>query len=170
MIVVIMGVAGAGKSTVGELLAAHLGCAFLDGDALHSPTNIDKMTRGIPLTDADRAPWLAAIHALIVDSFHFHKDLVIACSALKERYREILAADVVIVWVYLKGREEVIRTRLLGRHDHFMKARMLASQLADLEEPSDAIVIDVAVPPTVAVQQIVSALTTNTARVNYRAS
>ncbi len=169
MIVVIMGVAGVGKSTIGELLAAQLGCAFLDGDSLHSPANIDKMTRGIPLTDADRAPWLAAIHARIVDSFHFHKDLVIACSALKRRYREILAAGVAIVWVYLKGSEKVIRARLLARHHHFMKVQMLASQLADLEEPSDAIVIDVAVQPAVAVQQIVSALTTNTVRVTDRA-
>jgi gluconokinase len=111
MIVVIMGVAGAGKSTVGELLAAQLGCDFLDGDSLHSPANIDKMTRGIPLTDADRAPWLAAIHARIVDFVHFHKDLVIACSALKQRYRDALAADVAIIWVYLKGSEEVIRAR-----------------------------------------------------------
>ena len=165
-----MGVAGAGKSTVGELLAAQLGCDFLDGDSLHSPANIDKMKRGIPLTDADRAPWLAAIHARIVDSFHFHKDLVIACSALKRRYRDALAADVAIVWVYLKGSEEVIRTRLQERHNHFMKAQMLASQLADLEEPSDAIVIDVAVPPIVAVRQIVSALATNTARVTDRVS
>ena len=158
MIIVIMGVAGAGKSTVGQLLAAELSCEFLDGDSLHPPANIEKMTRGIPLTDADRAPWLAAIHARIVESFQRGQSLVVACSALKQHYRETLADCVEITWVYLKGSEEVIRGRLQNRQHHFMKAQMLASQFADLEEPADAIIIDVVVAPPVAVQQIVSAL------------
>jgi gluconokinase len=159
MMIVIMGVAGAGKTTVGQLLADQLGCTFVDGDSLHPPGNIGKMTQGIPLTDADRAPWLAAIHARIAKAFQSRECLVVACSALKQRYREILADGVDIVWVYLKGTEAVIWARLEKRQHHFMKAQMLASQFADLEEPADAIVIDVALAPDMAVRQIVNAVT-----------
>ena len=113
---------------------------------------------GIPLTDADRAPWLAAIHARIVESFEGGRTLVVACSALKQRYRDTLADGVSITWVYLKGSEEVIRARLLERQHHFFKAQMLASQFADLEEPADAIVIDVEIAPSVTVRQIVDGL------------
>jgi gluconokinase len=158
MIVVIMGVAGSGKSTVGQLLATALHCKFLDGDSLHPPGNIEKMTHGIPLTDADRAPWLDAIHARIVESFQRGELLVVACSALKQRYRNTLDSGVTITWVYLKGDYALIRERLQHRQHHFLKAQMLASQFADLEEPADAIVIDVAVEAGVAVRQIVSTL------------
>src|SRR5438067_5365897 len=153
-----MGVAGAGKTTIGQLLAVQLHCAFLDADFLHSPANIEKMTHGVPLTDDDRAPWLETIHARIADSFQRNESLVVACSALKQRYRETLAHGVAIIWVYLKGSEELIRARLQLRQHHYMTAQMLASQFADLEEPTDAIVIDIAVTPDVAVRQIVSAL------------
>jgi gluconokinase len=158
MIIVIMGVAGAGKSTVGELLAAELHCEFLDGDSLHPPANIEKMTRGVPLTDADRAPWLAEIHARIVESFERGESLVVACSALKQQYRDTLERGVAITWVYLKGTQALIRGRLQHRQHHFMRAQMLASQFADLQEPEDAIVVDVAVEPAVAVRQIVNAV------------
>ncbi len=158
MIIVIMGVAGAGKSTVGQLLAAELHCEFLDGDSLHPQANIEKMTRGIPLTDADRAPWLTTVHARIVDSYQRGECLVVACSALKQRYRDTLEAGVAITWVYLKGSEELIRERLQHRQHHFMKTQMLASQFADLEEPGDAIVVDVAAEPSVAIDQIVNAV------------
>ncbi len=153
-----MGVAGSGKSTVGQLLATELHCRFLDGDSLHPSRNVEKMAHGIPLTDADRAPWLAAIHARIVESFQRREHLVVACSALKRQYRDTLNSDVAITWVYLKGSDALIRERLQHREHHFMKAQMLASQFADLEEPADAIVIDVAVEPAVAVRQIVSVL------------
>lgn len=163
MIVVIMGVAGSGKTTVGELLAAELHSRFLEGDSLHPPANIEKMAYDIPLTDADRAPWLDAIHARIVDSFHRGEDLVVSCSALKQRYRDTLDSDVAIHWVYLKGSYALILERLRHRQHHFMKPEMLASQFAALEEPADAIVIDIAVAPAVAAREIVSALhaTTN---------
>jgi gluconokinase len=158
MIIIVMGVAGTGKSTLGRMLAAKLRSEFLDGDSLHPPANIQKMTSGIPLTDADRAPWLAAIHARIVESFERGRNLIVACSALKQRYRETLAEGVLITWVYLKGSEEVIRARLLQRQHHFFKAQMLARQFADLEEPANAIVVDIAAEPRVAIDQIVTAL------------
>ena len=158
MIIVIMGVAGSGKSVVGQQLARELRCEFLDGDSLHSPQNIAKMTHGIPLTDTDRASWLAAIQARILESFQRGESLVVACSALKQRYRDSLDRGVAITWVYLKGSVELIRERLEQRKHHFMKAKMLASQFRDLEEPADAIVIDAAVEPPVAVRQVMSAL------------
>jgi gluconokinase len=162
MIIVIMGVAGSGKTTVGELLANELHSAFLCGDLLHPPANIEKMTNGIPLTDSDRAPWLAAIHARIEDTFRREEDLVVACSALKQRYRDTLDRGVANMWVYLKGSYELIWERIEHRKHHFMKPEMLASQFADLEEPANAIVIDIRVEPSVAVKQIVSALPART--------
>ena len=158
MIVVIMGVAGSGKSTVGQLLATELHWTFLDGDSLHPPANVEKMTHGIPLTDVDRAPWLAAVHARVVESFQRGAHLVIACSALKQRYRDTLDSGVTITWVYLKGSYALILERLQHRQHHFMKPQMLASQFADLEEPRDAIVVEIAAEPPVIVEHIVSAL------------
>ncbi len=158
MIVLVMGVAGAGKSTVGRLLAKRLGCPFLEGDSLHPPANIHKMTHGIPLTDTDRAPWLAAIRSHLETAFDHGENLVVACSALKQRYRDFLAARAPVIWVYLKGTEDVIRSRLEHRQEHFMKAQMLAGQFADLEEPSFAIVVDVLSPPDLIVQQVLAGL------------
>ena len=158
MIVVIMGVAGSGKSTVGQLLATELHFRFLDGDSLHPPANIQKMAHGIPLTDTDRAPWLAAVHARIVESFRRGEHLVVACSALKQRYRDTLNCGATIAWVYLKGSYALTLERLQRRQHHFMRAQMLDSQFADLEEPTNAIIVDVAVEPSVALRQIVSAL------------
>lgn len=158
MIIVVMGVAGSGKTTVGTMLADVMKCPFLEGDALHSPENIDKMSHGMPLTDADRAPWLSAIHARIVDASQRGQDLVVGCSALKEQYRKVLADGVPIAWVYLKGSLELIRSRVKHRPSHFMKADMLASQFAALEEPCDAVVADVSTPPRTIVQQIMTQL------------
>jgi len=153
-----MGVAGSGKTTIGQLLAARLSCVFLDGDSFHSPSNIDKMSHGIPLTDADREPWLAAIHARILESDKRHEDVVIACSALKQKYRDTLAQDVTIHWVYLHGTPELILARMRARSNHYMKPEMLASHIATLEEPAVAIRVDISLAPEAAVQQIVSAL------------
>jgi gluconokinase len=158
MIIVVMGVAGSGKTTVGTMLADAMKCPFLEGDALHSRGNIDKMSHGVPLTDADRAPWLSAIHARIVDASERGQDLVVGCSALKQQYRKVLAEDVPIGWVYLKGSLELIRSRVRHRPSHFMKADMLASQFAALEEPSDAVVADVSASPSAIVQQIMTQL------------
>jgi gluconokinase len=166
VIIVVEGVAGSGKTTVGQLLAAQLDYLFLEGDSLHSARNIEKMTRGIPLTDDDRAPWLVAIHACIVESYRIHQGVVVTCSALKERYRKALADGVSITWVYLKGSEELLRARLQRRQNHFFKVQMLASQFADLEEPTDAIVIDITLAPDAAVRQIVNALNLAQAKVS----
>jgi gluconokinase len=147
-----MGVSGSGKSTIGALLAADLGCTFLEGDSFHPVANIQKMSKGIPLTDQDRAPWLAAIRVRLKESFARGENLVIACSALKQQYRDYLSARTPVTWVYLKGSEEMIRSRLEHRQEHFMKAKMLASQFADLEEPTSAIVVDIS-PPAEAIEE-----------------
>ena len=158
MIVVVIGVSGSGKSTIGTRLAQAMGCEFLEGDTLHSPANIDKMSRGIPLNDDDRGPWLAAIHARIADASEQGVDLVVACSALKHKYRQTLEQGVTVTWVYLKGSEALFRSRLQQRTSHFMKADMLASQFDTLEEPSNAIVIDAAATPDEIVERILRQL------------
>ena len=168
MIVVVIGVAGSGKSTIGPLIARAIEGQFLEGDTLHPPANIDKMSRGIPLNDDDRGPWLAEIHARIADASRRGLNLVVACSALKQSYRDALEQGAVsrgphdadyaswggINWVYLKGSKELLLRRLQERTTHFMKAGMLDSQLDALEEPTNAIVIDAAASPDAIVEQI----------------
>jgi gluconokinase len=131
-VVVLMGVTGSGKSTVGTALAARLGWPFQEGDALHSPENVAKMAAGHPLTDADRAPWLARVREWVAS----HEDGVITCSALKRSYRQALR-DEHVVFVHLTAPQDDIATRLGTRHGHFMPAALLESQLADLEPPGD---------------------------------
>ncbi len=157
-IVVVMGVAGSGKTTVGTMLADAMHCAFLEGDRLHPAANVDEMSHGIPLTDTDRAPWLAAIHARMLASFRRGECLVVGCSALKQSYRTVLGDGIPITWIYLKGSAALIRSRLQHRTGHYMKANMLASQFEALEEPSDALVVDVSRPPSAIVEQILAAL------------
>jgi gluconokinase len=164
MIVVVIGVSGSGKSTIGTRLARAMGCEFLEGDTLHSPANIDKMSRGHPLNDDDRGPWLAAIHARIADASKRGADLVVACSALKHKYRQTLEQGVTVTWVYLKGSEALFRSRLQQRSSHFMKADMLASQFDTLEEPSNAIVIDAAATPDEIVERILRQLRSGESR------
>lgn len=158
MIIVLMGVAGSGKTTIGTLLADELECAYLEGDLLHPGANIDAMSRGIPLTDSDRAPWLAAIRARLMEALDRGDTLVVGCSALKESYRTFLSEGVPITWVYLKGSPELIRSRLLHRPGHFMDASMLDSQIRTLEEPDDAIVVDISPTPRHIVDSILARL------------
>ena len=147
MIYIVMGVEGSGKTTIAKLLATKLKCVFLDADAFHSATNKEKMSRGIPLTDADRRPWLDSMHAELEKRSATEENVVLACSALKEKYREILCAGLSVRYIYLKASFELIRSRLKERHGHFAGESILANQFEVLEEPKDAIVVDVTPPP-----------------------
>lgn len=158
MMVVVMGVAGSGKTTIGTMLAHALGCSFLDADSLHTAQSIEDMTRGIPLDDTRRGPWLAAIRARMIAAHEQQRRLVVACSALKESYREFLADGLPTTWVYLQGPEDLIRSRLENRMNHFASADLLASQVDVLEEPDDAIVVDISESPTVIVDRILAKL------------
>jgi gluconokinase len=143
MIVLVMGPTGSGKTTVGTLLAQELGWGFADGDSFHSASNIQKMSQGIVLSDADRAPWLKAMHEAMVGWVGEGKNFVLACSALKRQYRDELYHGPEVRLVYLKGSYELILRRVETRHGHFAKESILANQFAILEEPEDAIVVDV---------------------------
>jgi gluconokinase len=148
MVVIVMGVTGAGKTTVGRALAASLGWEFVDGDDLHSEANKLKMHRGIALDDADRAPWLSALRKLIETMVSQHRDGVVACSALRQSYRDRLVMDPnEVKVVYLKGSKRLIAERLRQRGPHFMNPDLLQSQFDTLEEPSEAIVVDVSAAP-----------------------
>jgi gluconokinase len=147
VIVALMGVSGAGKTVVGRQLAQRLGWTFLDADDFHSAANIAKMRRGIALDDDDRLPWLRAIRAAVDEAAGHGLNVVVACSALREAYRRVLfegLADVHLI--YLDAPREVLRRRLESRHDHFMPANLLDSQLATLEPPDKAVVIDATQP------------------------
>jgi gluconokinase len=154
VIIIVTGVLGAGKTTVGSLLAHELGFQFYDADSFHSPANIEKMRRGIPLEDADREPWLRAIHEVIVEWLANGQNAVLACSALKRSYREKLVVDADIKLVYLKAPYEYILNRLKLRHGHFAGGNLLLSQFNDLEEPTDAIVVDATRSPKEVVDTI----------------
>jgi len=157
-----MGVAGAGKTTIACLLAEALHCAFLEGDDFHSPANREKMRHGTPLTDADRLPWLQRIAAAI-DAWRAQgQSGVVACSALKRQYRDILVGERSGVrLVYLEGSANVIRERLASRQGHFMPPALLDSQFASLEAPGadeDPITADVHHDPAAIVSQVLDAL------------
>jgi gluconokinase len=162
MIVVVAGVSGSGKTTVGSLLAGRLGWPFEDGDALHPPANVAKMHSGIPLTDEDRKPWLAAVAGWIDRRTAAGGSAVVACSALKRSYREfLLAGRPAARLVLLDAGPEVLAGRLAGRHGHFFPARLLESQLADLELPGPgepAIVVTAASDPAAVVEEIIQRL------------
>ena len=145
MVVILMGVAGAGKTTVGRRLAADLGWSFYEGDEFHPTANVRKMAAGVPLTDEDRAPWLRSLRGLVERCLAVGEDAVIACSALKESYRRLLAGGLDGVrFVHLTGDPGLIAERLERRAGHFMKPGMLAGQLAALEPPEDALTVEVA--------------------------
>jgi len=158
MVIILMGVSGAGKTTVGQLLASQLGWAFADADDYHSATNVEKMRTGIPLTDADRAPWLETLRVLIARWIAAGKNAVLACSALKHTYREQLQLSAEVKIVYLKGSPSLLQQRLRSRLGHFMTEQMFASQLAALEEPHHAVVVDIDSSPAEIATQIRIAL------------
>ena len=158
MVVIVMGVTGSGKTTVGALLAQQLSWIFADADDFHSAANKEKMHAGIALTDADRAPWIAALHEQIEKWISQDQDAVLACSALKQSYRDALApsgqAQPQVRLVYLDGSYELIRERLLRRHGHFADEHILKSQFEALEEPNDALVVNIGPPPSDLVTEI----------------
>jgi gluconokinase len=138
MIIVLMGVSGSGKTTIGNQLSTALGWDFVDGDTLHPQANIDKMSQGIALTDDDRQPWLRTIRALIHHEIENNKNLVLACSALKASYRDMLRQGLnQVKIVYLKASQAVLQERMERRHGHFMPSSLLQSQLDTLEEPTE---------------------------------
>jgi len=142
--IIVMGVAGSGKTTVGKSLSKHLGWDFYDADDFHPPENIAKMTNGIPLNDVDRSPWLASLHTLIFSNLEQNRPAVLACSALKDSYRQqMLEGNDGTQIVFLKGTYDQIWSRLSMRKDHYMKPQMLQSQFATLEEPTNALTVDV---------------------------
>ena len=158
MIVVVMGVSGSGKSTTGAALARALGWPFVEGDDLHPPENVAKMAAGVPLTDDDRWPWLDRIVAELRALSQTRPDVVLACSALKARYRERLARAGDVRFVHLHGDRETIAARLAARQHRYMPATLLDSQLATLEPPADAIVVDIRDDVPTQVRNIVAAL------------
>lgn len=158
MIILLMGVTGAGKTTIGRLLAGQLQWDFVDADQFHSLASVEKMRRGIALTDADREPWLEAIRQAMLTWADQHKDVVLACSALKRVYRQRLNIGPVVKLVYLRGSYDLIFSRLQERHGHFATSTLLASQFADLEEPTNALIIDAAGSPEQIVASIGEAL------------
>jgi gluconokinase len=164
LIIVVMGVSGSGKTTVGRLLAGRLGWPFYDGDDYHPPANVAKMSRGLPLSDDDRAGWLAALAALMRSELARGGSAVLACSALKARYRAQLRVAESVQFVYLKGDYDLILARMQGRADHFMKPAMLASQFAALEPPAEALTADIAAPPEDIVDHIIHMLVSQEGR------
>jgi gluconokinase len=154
MIVIMMGVVGSGKTLIGRLLAQQLGWEFADADDFHSPTNVEKIRHGIALTDEDRGPWLDRLRAQIMHWTTNSINGVLACSALKRSYRQELDVAPEVRFVYLRGSPELIAQRLRSRHGHFADENILASQFVDLEEPENAVTIDIAQTPEAIVAEI----------------
>lgn len=159
MVIVLMGVTGCGKTTVGKILANDLGWQFYDADDFHPEENVEKMRAGIPLNDTDREPWLRALGDLINNAHENENNLILACSALKHNYRKMLRVDLAPVqFVYLKGTPELIKERLEARRGHYMNPALLQSQFSTLEEPKDALYMDIAPDPSNIAERIKSEL------------
>ena len=158
-IIVLMGVSGSGKTTVGKLLCEKTEWTFYEGDDFHPEENVEKMRAGTPLTDEDRVPWLLALREIIEQHLEKNTSAVIACSALKASYREVLQRDDRrIQFVFLKGEMPLIQSRLNQRKDHYMPADLLQSQFDTLEEPGSALVVDIGPVPEEIVEHILSTL------------
>ncbi|MGH7230867.1 MAG: gluconokinase [Nitrospiraceae bacterium] len=159
LIIVVMGVSGSGKSTVGDRLANALHWTFVDADAFHPPANIQKMSRGTPLTDADRLPWLRELRGHVQRWLKDEQHVVLACSALKAAYRDILFGDPKRMrLVYLKGTFKLFHDRISRRRHHYMPEELLQSQFEILEEPAEALTVDAQEPPDTLIQKIRSGL------------
>ena len=155
MIIILMGISGSGKTTVGRLLAERLGWRFYEGDDFHPQVNIDKMRNGVALTDADRDPWLSALRQRISGMIREDQSALITCSALEQSYRDRLShGPKEAVFVYLKGDYDLIHQRLLERHGHFMNTELLKSQLDTLEEPVGVVTVSITQAPGAIVAQI----------------
>ena len=155
MIIILMGVSGSGKTTIGTRLAHALGWPFSDGDQFHPPANVAKMQQGLPLTDADRWPWLHTLRAHMETWLQQGLSAVLACSALKQVYRaHLLLEEPEVKLVYLQGEYARIHARLAQRRGHFMPPGLLASQFAALEEPAQGVVVDIGPPPETIVARI----------------
>jgi len=142
MIIIVMGVAGVGKTTMGRALAEELHWRFADGDDFHSAANIAKMHSGVPLTDENRAPWLQSLRDTITGCLASGENVVLACSALKASYRKFLLVDPQVKLVYLRASFDLIAKRLVSRHGHYMNPHLLRSQFDTLEEPTDILTVD----------------------------
>jgi gluconokinase len=148
VVIIIMGAAGAGKTTIGGALAGALGWPFVDADDQHPARNIEKMRAGVPLSDTDRAPWIATLRSMVERAIDRREHTILACSALKERDRHALRGNLRPVrFVFLKAARGLLEQRLAGRPSHFFGPALVSSQLADLEEPVDALLVDAAWPP-----------------------
>jgi carbohydrate kinase (thermoresistant glucokinase family) len=159
MVLILMGPTGCGKTTVGRLLARRLGWPFLDGDDFHPAANVAKMHNGTPLNDGDRHPWLLALQKEIERRNRAGKSAILACSALKQAYRELLGVDQKTVkTVYLRGTFDVLQERLANRTNHFMPPELLRSQLEALEVPEGGLVVDIDENPAMIVTRIMASL------------
>jgi gluconokinase len=154
MVVIVMGVTGAGKTTVGRLLAERSGWEFADADDFHPPSNVEKMRQGIPLNDNDRRPWLEHLRNQVTRWLAGQRNVVLACSALKRSYRQELEVGPEVRFVYLRGSANLIADRLRSRQGHFAGAQILAGQFADLEEPENALTVEIGATPEQIVAQI----------------
>jgi gluconokinase len=165
MIVILMGVSGVGKTTVGRILSGKLGWPLFDADEFHSAASIEKMRNGIPLEDADRWPWLDRMNAMLREHEARGESVLLACSALKQAYRDRLSKGTAeLRWIYLKGRFDLIQARLEARKGHYMKAGLLESQFAALEEPGDALNVDIDDTPDAIADSILRRLQASPAR------
>jgi len=154
MIVIVMGVVGSGKTTIGTLLAAELGWRFADADEFHPQSNVENIRHGIPLSDADRRPWLERLRTEIAHWIATNSNVVLACSALKRSYRHELAVGPQVRFVYLKGSASLIADRLRSRRGHFADEKILASQFGDLEEPKEELTVEITGTPQQVVAEI----------------